>query len=373
MASVGARRRGRSRDHEAPIRGNVGLQFVIGGLNSPLFLTAPSGDPSRLFIVERGGKIRIVKNGALRSRPFLDISSQVSTANGGGLYSMAFHPGYATNGRFFIYFTNLDGDIELRRYRVSGSNANRANLGTARTILTVPEPAGNHHGGLAAFGPDGYLYVAIGDDGSAQLQVDNAQDLTTLLGKIVRIDVNVGRYSIPPDNPFLDEPGARNEIWALGVRNPWRYSFDDVTGNLYMADIGQELWEEVNETPADEGGRNYGWPIMEGSSCFNPPSGCDTAGLAPPIFEYDHSQGCSITGGYVYRGRGMPSFDGVYFYSDFCSGWLRSFLIVNGMPADHRDWGIGDIGGVFSFGEDAAGELYILTTYGEVHRLVETG
>ena len=353
--------------------GNIGVQVVVSGLSNPVFLTAPPGDRRRLFIAQRNGVIRIVKDGALRSKPFLNLSTSVSTANGGGLYSIAFHPNYASNGFFYVYFTNKEGKPRLRRYKV-GTNPDRAIRSSGRTMLTIPKTEGNHNGGVVSFGPDGYLYLSVGDGGSAVLQVDTAQDLGSLRGKLLRVDVDAAwPYAIPPDNPFRGVSGARKEIWALGLRNPWRYSFDRSTDDLILADVGQEQWEEVDLAGLGAAGLNYGWPIMEGSSCFDPPTGCDTRGLTLPIFEYDHSQGCSVTGGYVYRGSQMDSFGGVYFYSDFCSGWLRSFRPVGGTPTEHAEWDVGDLGGVFSFGEDAVGELYILSTNGKVYRLIETG
>lgn len=350
----------------------VGLTAVAAGFAGPLFLTSPPGDLSRLFVVERAGTIRIIKNGKRLSRPFLSISS-VSTADGGGLFSMAFHPNYATNGRFFVYFTNTAGELKLREYKVS-SQPNRAKSGSGRTLITIPKPAGTHLGGQVTFGPDGYLYLAFGDGGDLDLFVDNAQDPGTLLGKMIRIDVDNGRpYRIPPDNPYRNDPNVRDEIWAFGLRNPWRYSFDTFSGELYIADVGQAAWEEVDVAGSHIGGLNYGWPIMEGNSCFDPPVGCDSSGLTMPVFQYDHSLGCSIAGGYVYRGAAMPSFDGVYFYSDFCAGGLRSFRVVGGSTTEHVQWDVGDVGGVFSFGQDAAGELYVLSRNGTVYRLVQTG
>lgn len=348
----------------------IGLTPVATGFTAPLFLTAPPGDLSRLFVVERSGTIRIIKNGKRISRPFLSLSN-VSMANQGGLFSMAFHPNYASNGRFYVYFTNTAGDLKLREYRVS-SRPNRARSGSGRTLITIPKPPGDHYGGQVTFGPDGYLYLAFGDGGGLQVFVQNAQDPGTLLGKMIRIDVDGGSpYGIPSDNPYRDDPDVRDEIWAFGLRNPWRYGFDPVTRDLYVADVGQAGWEEVNVAFANAGSLNYGWPMMEGSSCFDPPVGCDASGLTLPVFEYDHSEGCSITGGTVYRGRAMPSFDGVYFYSDFCAGGLRSFRLVAGSAADHRQWDVGDVGGVYSFGQDAAGELYLLSRNGTIYRLVE--
>ncbi|HYN20251.1 MAG TPA: PQQ-dependent sugar dehydrogenase [Thermoanaerobaculia bacterium] len=338
---------------------------------TPVYLTSAPGDLSRLFVVERDGVIRVIKNGLVRARPFLNLSTSVSTANGGGLYSLVFHPNYPGNGFFYVYYTNNEGKPKLRRFKVS-SNPDRAGS-SGRTLITIPKAAAVHNGGQLAFGPDGYLYLSVGDGGGVDLQLDNAQDLGTLRGKLLRIDVNAPwPYAIPPDNPFRTVSGARREIWALGLRNLWRYSFDRSTGELYLADVGQDRWEEVNVAQDGVGAQNYGWPIMEGSTCNDPPVGCDAGGLTLPVFQYDHSQGCSITGGYVYRGSTMPSFLGTYFYSDFCAGWLRSFRLVGGTPTDHQEWDVGDLGGVLSFGEDGRGELFILSTNGSVYRLIET-
>jgi glucose/arabinose dehydrogenase len=240
---------------------------------------------------------------------------------------------------------------------------------SAKTVLSVEQPFSNHNGGLITFGPDGMLYVGLGDGGSGGDPLNSGQDVGTLLGSILRIDVNAGDpYAIPADNPFVNDPAARDEIWAYGLRNPWRFAFDREADVLFVADVGQNSWEEVNAVPASAGALNFGWRLMEGNHCFNPPS-CSPNGLVRPVVEYDHDDGCSITGGFVYRGAAIPSIRGHYFYSDFCSGWLRSFAIAGGQATDHTDWDVGRVGNVVSFGEDATGELYVVVQDGRVLRL----
>lgn len=351
------------------------LQEVVSGLSAPLFLTAPEGDP-RLFIVERAGRIRIVQDGTVLASPFLDISPRVTTTGERGLLSMAFDPQYASNGFFFIYFTDLNGDIAIERLQVSSGDPNLANPASPLRILTIAHrDFDNHNGGLVAFGPDGFLYVGTGDGGGGGDPLGNGQNLNALLGKLLRIDVsNAGAgqpYAIPPLNPFVGQTGRRGEIWAYGLRNPWRYAFDAATGFLYIADVGQSAREEVNVAATATGGLNYGWNITEGSLCF-PADPCDTQGLTLPALEYAHdaSGGCSITGGRVYRGTAIPELRGRYFYSDFCNGWLRSLVYRNGTAAEQIDWNVANVGQIFSFGEDAQKELYMLTSTGSVHKIV---
>ena len=346
-------------------------QQVVEGLASPVYLTAPSDD-SRLFVVEQPGRIRIVKNGALLPTPFLDITSRVVSGGERGLLSMAFDPAYATNGRFYVYYTGAQGDISVDRFTVS-SNADVANTTSGRVITIQHRANSNHNGGLLLFGQDGMLYLGTGDGGGAGDVPNNAQNVGVLLGKILRLNVASLPYTIPAGNPFANQAGA-DEIWAYGLRNPWRYAFDappDGTPKLYIADVGQGAREEVSVVDASAAGRNYGWRLMEGTQCYNPSSGCNQAGLTLPIIEYDHSQGCSITGGFVYRGTAIPEVRGHYFYSDYCSGFLRSFRLSGTAATDQRDWSVGNLGGVTSFGVDAAGELYILSSNGRVYRLVK--
>jgi len=349
-------------------------QQVVEGLTSPVYLTAPKNDP-RLFVVEQPGRIRVVKNGALLAAPFLDLTSRVVSGGERGLLSMAFDPAYATNGRFYVYYTGAQGDIFVDRFTVS-SNPDVANTTSDRVITIQHRANSNHNGGLLLFGPDGMLYLGTGDGGGAGDVPNNAQNTDVLLGKILRLDVTTLPYTIPAGNPFVGQAGA-DEIWAYGLRNPWRFAFDappdGTSPKLYVADVGQGAREEVNVVDASSSGRNYGWRLMEGTQCYNPSSGCNQAGLTLPIVEYDHGQtgGCSITGGFVYRGAAIPEVHGHYFYSDYCSGWLRSFRLSGGAAVDQRDWPIGDIDNVTSFGLDGAGELYILSANGRAYRLVK--
>jgi hypothetical protein len=347
------------------------LEFV-GNALSPIMLTAPVGD-ARLFIAERAGVIRIYSGGAFLPTPFLDISSRVRTDGEQGLLGLAFAPDYATSGRFFVSYSNLSGDNVVASYTVS-ANPDVANPGSAQLRLTVPQPQDNHNGGHIAFGPDGYLYVARGDGGGSGDPDGYGQRRDELLGSILRIDVSDATgYTVPPTNPFVGQPAIRAEIWSYGLRNPWRFSFDRSTGDLYIGDVGQNAWEEVNVVSASSGGGrgvNFGWNITEGTHCFEPATGCDTSGLTLPVVEYDHSEGCSVTGGYVYRGAAIPTLQGTYLYSDYCGAWIRSFRFSGGAATDQQDTGM-DVGTVVqSFGEDAAGELYVLTS-GSIYRIVE--
>jgi glucose/arabinose dehydrogenase len=344
------------------------LVEVADGLSFPVHLTSPPGDP-RLFVVEKSGTIRVIKDGQVLQTAFLDIRDEVSGGSEQGLLSLAFHPDYASNGRFFVDYTNRAGDTRVVEYRVS-ADPDRADPAPVQTILSVDQPFANHNGGLLVFGPDGMLYVGLGDGGSGGDPQGNGQNRGVLLGKILRIDVDAGTpYAIPSDNPFVGQAGRRGEIWAWGLRNPWRFSFDRETGDLFIADVGQNDREEVNARSVDEGGVNYGWNVMEGSECFQDDD-CDRAGLTLPVVEYDHGEGCSITGGFVYRGSALPELRGHYFFSDFCSGFVRSFRLAGGAAVEERSWPDLEPGGsIPSFGEDADGELYLLTREGSVHKI----
>ena len=353
----------------------LALQEVASGLQAPTFLTAPAGD-SRLFIIERAGRIRIVDNGTLLATPFLDISSRTTTDGERGLLSMAFHPQYASNGYFFLYYTDLIGNIVIERRQVSAGNPNVADAQASVQIISIPHPGfSNHNGGLLSFGPDGYLYAATGDGGGAGDPSGNAQNTNLLLGKMLRLDVNASSiaqpYAIPASNPFVNMAGRRAEIWAYGLRNPWRYAFDTTAQLLYIADVGQGQREEVNVAPVGTAGNNYGWDIMEGTQCYDSAS-CSQAGLVLPKVEYGHDSagGCSITGGYVYRGTALPELAGHYLYSDYCSGWLKSFTYSNGSASAVTDWSITNVGNILSFGQDAQKELYMLSSSGKVYRIV---
>lgn len=348
---------------------SIRLEQVVDGLQSPVFLTAPANDP-RLFIVEQPGRIRIVQNGSLLPTPFLDIGSRVSAGGERGLLSVAFHPDYAANGTFFVNFTDTRGDTRIERFRVS-ADPNRADPASAELVLTVAQPFSNHNGGLVAFGPDGKLYIGMGDGGGGGDPEETGQDPMRLLGKMLRIDVDGARpYAIPADNPYAGRTDGRREIWAAGLRNPWRFSWDRTANLLFVADVGQNRLEEINAVPAGQGGLNYGWDTMEGSDCFEPATGCSRTGKVLPVSEYTHSDGCSITGGYVYRGQDIAALRGHYFYADFCEGWVRSFRVANGAATDARSWNLENVGNITSFGEDARGELYVISQSGAVHKIV---
>ena len=345
------------------------LVEVASGLSSPVDLTSPDGDP-RLFVVEQAGRIRVIRDGVVAETPFLDIRDRVRAGGERGLLGLAFHPRYVENGRFFVDYTDAAGTV-VERYRVSG-DPDLADPASAFPVLRVAQPFANHNGGQVAFGPDGMLYAGLGDGGGAGDPLDQGQDVETLLGSILRIDVDSAEpYAIPPDNPFA-AGGGRPEIWAYGLRNPWRFSFDTPTGRLYIGDVGQDRREEIDVAGAGDGGLNFGWPTTEGTLCFRP-ADCDPVGLQLPVLDYDHDEGCSVTGGFVYRGTAIPELDGHYLYSDFCAGWVRSFRLEGAGPLDETDWGVGAPGSVTSFGRDSFGELYILTAQGGVLRIERAG
>jgi glucose/arabinose dehydrogenase len=343
--------------------------FVTSGLSSPVFLTQPLND-GRIFVVEQPGRIRIVRDGVLQTSPFLDISSRVAFGGERGLLSVAFDPQYASNHFFYVDFTTQpNGDIRIERF--TSTNADVADPASSKLIITVPHSEQpNHNGGLLSFGPDGMLYAGLGDGGGGGDPFRNGQNPNALLASLLRLDVDHGDpYAIPADNPFASGVGGAREIWAKGLRNPWRYAFDAPTGLLYIADVGQDAHEEVDVEPATAGGLNYGWNVTEGLSCYNATS-CGRTGLTSPILDYPHASGaCSITGGYVYRGSAIPPIVGHYFYSDYCVGFLRSFRYSNGAAVDSKDWGLA-MGNVTSFGLDMAGELYVIAGDG-ISRIVQ--
>ncbi|MGO4325872.1 sorbosone dehydrogenase family protein [Cupriavidus sp. 2TAF22] len=359
-----------------PVDLRLALNEVAGGLQSPVFLTAPGGD-ARVFVVERPGRIRIVRNGALSATPFLDIGALTTNDGERGLLSMAFDPGYATNGRFYVYYTDLNGAITIARYGVSAGNPDLADA-AGTVVLAIPHSAfNNHNGGQLAFGPDGMLYIGTGDGGGTGDPSGNAQNPNVLLGKMLRIDVSGAGgqpYTMPSTNPFAGGAGGRGEIWALGLRNPWRFSFD-TTGLIYIADVGQDQREEIDVAPASSAGLNYGWNRTEGVLCEGAKP-CNTAGLTLPVSDYAHSAGdCAIVGGYVYRGSAIPELQGRYFYSDLCAGKLLSLMYRDGAVTEQVDWQVTAGGSVLSFGQDAAQELYVLAdpatsaTSGKVYRV----
>lgn len=334
--------------------------FVTTGLASPVFLAQPLND-GRIFVVEQAGTIRVIRNGMLQPTPFLDISARVLSGGERGLLSMAFHPQYATNHFFYVYFTSQPGgDIRIERFTTS-ADPETADAATSTLIITVAHSLqGNHNGGLVAFGLDGMLYAGIGDGGGGGDPYRTGQDPDSLLGSLLRLDVNTGNpYAIPPNNPYVGQGTNRGEIWAKGLRNPWRFAFDAPTGLLYIADVGQNAHEEVDVAPASLAGVNYGWSVMEGLSCYNA-FVCTRTLLTLPVIDYDThvNSTCAITGGYVYRGSAIPAIRGHYFYSDYCAGFLRSFRYQNGAAVDQKNWGL-TMSSVASFGVDFNGELYV--------------
>lgn len=351
---------------------------VIGGLARPI-AAAHAGDGSgRLFLVQQGGSVRVLAGGQLLAQPFLSIP--VSCCGERGLLGLAFHPDYPSNGFFYVSYTDSQGDSVVSRFEVS-ADPNRADPASEVVLLRVAQPESNHNGGHIAFGPDGYLYIAMGDGGGGGDQhgtIGNGQELGTLLGKILRIDVDSATtpYGIPATNPLAARPGARPEIWAYGLRNPWKFSFDRETGDMWIGDVGQGNWEEIDfQLASSRGGENYGWRRMEGRHCFNPATNCQQAGMVLPVLEYDHSQGCSVTGGYRYRGP-QSLLRGVYFYADFCTGRLWGATKRCGRSAGWHTTELARLPfNVTSFAEGENGEVFVVeydTSDGALHRLVAT-
>jgi len=350
-----------------PLPANITLRLVEGGFNNPVFMTQPPND-SRMFVVEQSGTIRVFKNGATLGTPFLDISSLVSVDYERGLLGMAFHPSYVSNGRFYVCYTGSDGDVTVARYHVSG-NPDVA-VATADEIVLRIEHSGhpNHNGGTIVFGPDGMLYISVGDGGDTDASGQNTGDL---LGNILRIDVSGSTgYIIPANNPF------GTPVWTYGLRNPWKFSFDRSTGDLYIGDVGEGEWEEINVATAVSGrgrGINYGWSMYEASACYHAP--CSPAGKTMPVEEYPHeyengsNNAFCVIGGYVYRGTAISGLQGHYFYGDVGGTWLRSFRYANGVAADSTLWNVTLPDPPLSFAQDNQGELYILTLAGEIYRI----
>jgi glucose/arabinose dehydrogenase len=339
------------------------LQEVARGLEQPVQVAAAPGDRSRVFVVERPGRILVVHGDRLLPQPFLDITDRVASGAERGLLSVAFHPRYAENGYLYVKYTDAEGHTRVERYRASPAGADRVDPASAHPVLRVEQPFAARNGGLVAFGPDGMLYVGMGDGGGRGDPHGHGRDPGTLLGALLRIDVDGGDpYAIPPDNPFA-RGGGRPEVWATGLRHPWRFSFDREAGLLYLADVGAER-QEVNVVPLTAAGLDYGWSAVDGSECLLADEACPPGEVVLPALEYGAETGCAVRGGYVYRGRAMPSLRGTYFYSDRCQGWLKSFRYdESGEVVERLAWPVGSLGNVSSFGEDANGELYV-TTYG---------
>jgi Glucose/sorbosone dehydrogenases len=352
----------------------VVLQPLVTGLDQPVALTH-AGDP-RLFITQQTGTVVVYDALGLRATPFLDIRSIVLSGGERGLLSIAFHPLYSDNGLFFVYYTNKNGDNSIARYKVSSSDPNRADAASGTILLTIPHPNfANHNGGQLQFGPDGFLYIGTGDGGSAGDPNNHGQDISQLLGKLLRIDVDHGSpYAIPASNPFVQRAGARGEIWAYGLRNPWRFTFDRENGDLWIGDVGQDAYEEVDRQPATSiGGEDYGWRKMEGFHCFNPSSNCSDPAFTMPVLEYPHAQGaCSISGGYRYRGTQVPALRDAYLYGDYCTGTISS-ATQTGAVWTSKTLFTTTIR-ISSFGEDMSGELYVLdVAKGIVYRIGARG
>ena len=351
---------------------DVTLTEIAAGFNRPIYVTGANDESNRLFIVEQSGMIWIVKDGYRVPQPFLDISHRITPValtdefTEQGLLGLAFHPGYTNNGFFYVYFTDRAGDTVVERYETPVDGLDAADPLSASVVFQLPQPFVAHNGGQIAFGPDGYFYIALGDGGDANDPLGAGQNTQMLLGSILRIDVDgAAPYAIPPDNPFVGDASARDEIWSYGWRNPWRFSFDRLTGDMYISDVGQHKWEEFNfQSAASIGGENYGWSAFEGSHEF---SGAAAPNHVPPFFEYDHSQGCAAIGGYVYRGQAIPKLEGVYVSGDWCNGRI----FVSWRDRD-RNWHWELFNRteltISSFGEDDAGELYVVDYNGRLYR-----
>lgn len=330
----------------------LALEEVVSGLDSPLFVASAPGEESRLYVVEREGRIRVVEDGRLVDKPFLDIVDLVTSGGEQGLLSVVFHPDYAENGLFYVDYTDLAGDTRVVEYRASGPSPRKV-----RELLFVDQPYANHNGGQLHFGPDGLLYVGMGDGGAGGDPEDRAQDLSERLGKLLRLDV--------------DRPGAEWEVAAYGLRNPWRFSFDRETGDLFIGDVGQGAWEEIDFLPAGARGLvNFGWDAFEGNHVYEDKEPNDAGRLVAPVAEYSHDAGCSVTGGYVYRGEAVPAARGRYFYGDYCSGTVWSLEAHEGEVSRPRREPF-TVASLASFGEDAGGELYLVSLDGAVYRLAE--
>ena len=359
-----------------PTAVTVDVTVAVTGLTDPVDITNAGDGSGRLFVVEQAGRIRIVRDGALVDRPFLDITKRIASGGERGLLGLAFHPDYPTDPRFFVDYTDLDGNTVVSSFRVSASDPDVADPASESILLHVDQPFPNHNGGGTDFGPDGLLYIAFGDGGSAGDPQGNGQRLDTLLGKIVRIDVDSGArasaaatYAIPADNPFVGRSGARPEIWLYGLRNPWRFRFDHATGDLWIGDVGQNAWEEIDVARAGVGGLDFGWNRMEGFHCYSPPDGCDETGLTLPVTEYGHDLGCAVIGGVVVRHLSDGRLNGGYVFGDDCSDHL---WVIDPVGDGRREPVlVKDIGRTLSaIGESEDGAVYATSlTHGELLRI----
>lgn len=380
---------------------DITLTPVASGLTAPVQLTHAGDDSGRAFIVEQAGRIRVWQNGTIQPTPLLDITDRVLFGGEQGLLGLAFPSSFAQRRYFYVYYTRKDGNNQVSRFRLNAGDPNTADPSREEPILLLEHPNfGNHNGGQIVFGPDGYLYIGTGDGGGAGDPAGNAQNPASLLGKILRLDVGDHAsisppanqtfrtylpavfdaqggpaYTIPADNPFVGQAAYRPEIWALGLRNPWRFSFDRATGDLYIADVGQDRVEEIDfQAAGSSGGANYGWKTLEGDLCFSPSSGCTPpANYMAPVATYNHgandANGCSVTGGFVYRGSASPSLQGIYFFADYCKGKIWQMRPAgSGWETNLTSLSAGN---PTSFGEDQAGELYILSGSGTVYRVAQ--
>lgn len=357
----------------APTSTSLKLHTVASNLSSPVFLATSPGDQTHLFVVEQGGTIKVLDRAAgTVLATFLSLSG-ISSGGERGLLGLAFDPNYNANGRFYVHYTDANGAITIARFLRSSTNPNVADPASQVILVSIPHPTfANHNGGMLAFGPDGCLYAAVGDGGSAGDPNNNAQNLASRLGKLLRIDPTTPGTACTSGtvNPFVLS-GGDQLVWSYGLRNPWRFSFDGA--DLYIGDVGQGAREEITVSQGPHAGRglNYGWRLMEGSACFNPSTDCNNGGLTLPVLEYPHGNGaCSVTGGYVYRGTAIPVIQGAYFYADFCAGFVRSFRFNNGSALDQTEWPLLTVSSITSFGQDGLGELYILTRNGTVSRII---
>lgn len=354
--------------------------IVSSGLDGPMLVTHAPNDSDRIFIVDQDGQILIHKfdsgTGVL-TRPFLNIASRLVSGGERGLLGLAFHPNYASNGYFYVNYTdNSGGDTRIARYTVS-SDPDSAIFASEVVLIEIDQPFSNHNGGMIAFGDDGYLYVGMGDGGDGGDPQDHGQNPLSLLGKMLRLDVD-NHPTAPPSNPYVGNPDTSQYIWAMGLRNPWRFSFDRETYDMYIADVGQGTWEEIDIEPtASTGKYNYGWDNREGKHCFEPMAGCITAGMTDPVHEYNHSGGnCSVSGGYVYRGCAIPDLQGAYFFGDYCSGKIWTFKYVGGIVTaltERTTELMSATLSVVGFGEDVFGEIYICDLGGDVYKIVPDG
>lgn len=350
---------------------NLSLELLASGLDQPVFATHAGDGSGRIFVLEKNGTIAVLTANGAPAGLFLDIRDRVgSDASEQGLLGLALHPSFGANGRLFTYYTDRRGDTVISSFQADEDRAT-ADPESEIVLLTQEQPADNHNGGMIAFGPDGYLYAGLGDGGGAGDRYDNGQNLATILGTIIRLDVDGDQAFVPADNPFVDRDRARPEIWAYGLRNPWRFSFDRATGDLWIGDVGQNQWEEINFQPAGSaGGENYGWSITEASHCYDADT-CDRTGLTSSVAEYDHDNGCSVTGGYVYRGQ-QPALQGIYFYGDYCSGRIWGTARDAGGGWQSKELIQSDVQ-ISSFGETEDGELLLMDLGGAIYRLVSAG